>query len=66
MVYIGGIHHEQGHPRHDPEANVIFAVRMTCDVCGYMMLFDSEKFQAGDEKMLFIGPEALEAEIDGE
>jgi hypothetical protein len=64
MVYVGGIHHEPGHPRHDPEANAVFAVRLTCDVCGYMLLFDSEKFYSGDEKIMFLGPQELEDQLE--
>lgn len=67
IISIGGFQHDKTDPRHDPEANVIFAVRLTCDVCGYMLLFDSEKFSPKGERTLFRGSEELEAELeDGE
>jgi hypothetical protein len=55
IISVGGFHHEKDDPRYDPEANVIFAVKLTCDVCGHMMLFDSEKFSPGDERSLIKG-----------
>ena len=29
----------------DPEANVLFVIALTCEVCGNMTFFDSEKFR---------------------
>lgn len=42
LIPIGGLYQDTADPRHDPDANVVFAVRLTCDVCGYMLLFDSK------------------------
>jgi hypothetical protein len=64
LVPIGGIHREKDDPRHDPEANVLFAVVLTCNLCGYMLLFDSEKFTPGDEKTMIFGPPEREDEIE--
>jgi hypothetical protein len=52
MLYIGGFLFEKDDPRRDPDANVVYAVDFTCQVCGYIMLFDSEKFHRGDAKIL--------------
>jgi hypothetical protein len=66
LIPIGGLYQDKADPRHDPDADVIFAVRLTCDVCGYMLLFDSEKFQPSNETTLFVGSEELEAEWEAE
>jgi hypothetical protein len=65
VLNIGGFdHYEKDDPRHDPEANVLFMVPVVCHLCGYMMLFDSEKHRGPDEPTLFRGTEELEDEID--
>jgi hypothetical protein len=64
IVNYGGFHHEEGDPRRDPEANIYYAAKVECDVCGYMMLFNSERFHHGDEPTLFMGTREREAEID--
>jgi hypothetical protein len=64
IVSFGGWHHEKPDPRHDPEANVWFAVRVECDMCGHMMFFNSERYTTGDEPVLFQGSREREAEID--
>jgi hypothetical protein len=66
MLDIGGFHHEGDDPRHDPEANVLFMVRVTCGLCGHTLLFDSEQFHHGNEPILFQGPEALEDELEAD
>jgi hypothetical protein len=66
LIPIGGLHQDKADPRHDPDASVIFAVRLTCDVCGYMLLFDSEMFHPSSERTLFVGSEELEAEWEAE
>lgn len=63
-VSTGGFHYGKGDPRNDPDANVIFAVQLTCDVCGYLMLFDSEKFYTGNDRIFINGPLELEDEIE--
>jgi hypothetical protein len=64
LVSFGGFPHEKTDPRHDPEANVWFAAKVECQVCGYMMFFNSERFHHGDEPVLFQGTREYEAEID--
>ena len=49
---------------YDPEANVLFMIRVVCRLCGYTMLFDSEQHHHGDEQTLFQGPPELEDELD--
>jgi hypothetical protein len=66
LLDVGGFHHEKDDPRHDPEANVMFMVRVYCQLCGYVLLFDSEQFRGGDEPVLFMGPPELEEESDPE
>jgi hypothetical protein len=43
----GGLHAWEG-PGGDPT----FAVRVECATCGYLMLFNSEKYRAAGEKIL--------------
>jgi hypothetical protein len=58
IVAIGGFsHHEPSDPRHDPDSNVNFAAKVECDVCGYMLLFNVERFHTGDEPIIYTGPE---------
>ena len=64
ILNYGGFHHEQPDPRHDPEANIYYAAKVECSLCGYMMLFNSERFHHGDEPVLFMGTREYEAEID--
>ena len=52
IISVGGFHHPEPDPRHDPEANVVFAVAMRCEVCGHLAYFDAEKFRSGDEPTL--------------
>jgi len=53
---IGGFPHEKDDPRWDSEANVRFMVEVRCNMCGYSMLFDSEKFHSGDEPTITTVP----------
>jgi ribosomal protein S27AE len=64
IVTIGGLLHEEGDPRRDPEAELLFLIRLSCQLCGYTMLFDAEHHRRGDEPTMFLGPEELEDEID--
>jgi hypothetical protein len=64
LVSYGGLPLEPDDPLHDPEANVWFAAKVECKVCGHMMLFNSAAFHHGDEPVLFHGSRELEAEID--
>lgn len=64
LVHFGGLPHDKTDPKHDPEANVWFAVKVECDVCGNMQFFNSDRFHGGDEPVLFIGSRELEAETD--
>jgi|HubBroStandDraft_4_1064222.scaffolds.fasta_scaffold611798_1 hypothetical protein len=39
-------------PRREPSTNIVFMVRVACDVCGHTLLFDSESFFGGDAPTL--------------
>jgi hypothetical protein len=64
IVSFGGVHHEKPDPRHDPEANIWYAVKVECDLCGHMMFFNSERYHTGNEQVLFLGSRELEAQVD--
>lgn len=36
----------------EPGGDLIFAVRVECVACGYLMLFNSEKYRSAGEKIL--------------
>jgi hypothetical protein len=39
----------------EPGTDLIFAVRVECDTCGHVMLFNSQRYRIGDEKILMLG-----------
>jgi hypothetical protein len=49
------VHHEEGHPRHDPESNILFMLMTVCDLCGNTQFFDTERLVPGTEKVLIVG-----------
>lgn len=55
LVTFGGFDHEAGHPRHDPESNVLFMAMTTCELCGNTQFFNIEKLVPGSEKSLVVG-----------
>lgn len=38
--------------RKDSASDLIFAVRVECTTCGYLMLFDAQGFRTADEKII--------------
>jgi hypothetical protein len=51
----------------DPEANVEYLVRIECQRCGYVLMFDAEKFRTGDEPITVTGvTDEQEADIERE
>jgi hypothetical protein len=36
----------------DPDRNVLFLIQVQCDLCGYVMLFNSEKLSAPPDRVL--------------
>src|SRR5919198_4882427 len=66
LLSIGGFHHERADPRWDPEANVRFMIEVRCEVCGHVMLFDSEKFHGPNEPVLVTGPPEVEEQLESE
>jgi hypothetical protein len=62
---IGGFHREKSDPKHDPEANVLFLVHVECDMCGHVLLFNSERLEPSSSKSLVQGlTEEQEAALD--
>jgi len=55
LVNFGGFPLEKNDRRHDPDANVWYAAKVECDLCGHMLLFNVEKFHSGDDKILYLG-----------
>ena len=66
LLSVGGVHHEPDDPRRDPEANVIFALKVQCEACGHVLLFDSERHRGGDDKIFFKGSLEDEAKFETE
>ncbi len=50
VLHVGG-HRERGDPR-DSSENILFMAIVECQLCGHVLLFDSEKFHGGDERIL--------------
>jgi len=42
-------------PEADRDGDITFAVRVECTTCGHLMLFNSERYRTGDEKIMVIG-----------
>ena len=52
-LHVGGVKSQIEDPvMGDPDTNILFMVRVACEVCGYTMLFDSEKHHGPDEPVL--------------
>jgi hypothetical protein len=39
----------------EPGTDLTFAVRVECDTCGHVMLFNAQRYRTGDEKILMLG-----------
>jgi hypothetical protein len=39
----------------DPDRQVKFAVQIECSMCGYIMLFNAERYRTGDEQIMLVG-----------
>jgi hypothetical protein len=55
LVNFGGFPHDKLDSRHDPDANVWYAAKVECEICGHMLFFNVEKFHSGDDKILYMG-----------
>ena len=44
----------------DRDGDLTFSVRIECNACGYLMLFNAQRFRTADEKILL--PEGTEQE----
>lgn len=45
-MYVGGTADTR-----DATTNMVFLLRVFCDVCGHVLLFDVERFVKGDERI---------------
>jgi DNA-directed RNA polymerase subunit M/transcription elongation factor TFIIS len=43
-------------PGEDYAGDMTFAVRIECATCGHLMLFNSQRYRTGDEKILELHP----------
>jgi hypothetical protein len=58
LLNIGGLKSVIDDPvEGDPDTNMLFMVRAVCQLCGYTMLFDSEKHHGPDEPVLELSPD---------
>jgi hypothetical protein len=39
-------------PEGDSDGDLTFAVRIECTTCGYLMLFNAQRFRSADEKII--------------
>lgn len=46
--------------REDGDGGLTFSVRIECNACGYLMLFNAQRFRTADEKIIL--PERTELE----
>jgi hypothetical protein len=58
LLQIGGLKSVIQDPvKGDPGTNVLYMVRVACELCGYAMLFDSEKHHGPDEPAVELHPD---------
>jgi uncharacterized Zn finger protein len=55
VEFINGIPHDRDHPNWDPDANVLFLVHVECNMCGHVLLFNSERLEPSSTKSLVVG-----------
>jgi ribosomal protein S27AE len=65
ILSVGGLAWEDPATR-DRDANISFAVRIRCGLCGYIMLFDAEKFHSGEEPTMTLLSYDEEDELEGD
>ena len=56
---VGGARHPPRDKRHDPDATTLFMVTVECNLCGHVMLFNSNRFRRGDEPIFLSDPPEL-------
>ena len=39
----------------DPDRFLTFAVQIECATCGYLMLFNAERYRTGNEPIILVG-----------
>jgi hypothetical protein len=52
IVSVGGVAWSDRPGAHDSETNINYLLRIECSLCGYNMMFNSERFIAGDTPAL--------------
>ena|SRR5215471_4969090 len=57
LLFDGGFFRRiDGHPpARDCDADLSFAIRIECTACGYLMLFNAQRFRTADEKIIVPG-----------
>jgi DNA-directed RNA polymerase subunit M/transcription elongation factor TFIIS len=50
-------------PEDNRHGDMTFAVRVECSTCGHLMLFNSERYRCGDEKIMVRGLAEQEAQV---
>jgi hypothetical protein len=50
-------------PGDNRQGDMTFAVRIECTTCGHLMLFNSERYRRGDEKILVRGQAEEETQV---
>jgi Zn ribbon nucleic-acid-binding protein len=50
----------------NPDGDLTFAVRVECTTCGHLMLFNSERYRTGDEKIMVRGRAEEESQLGGD
>ena len=52
-------------PARDCDADLSFAIRIECTACGYLMLFNAQRFRTADEKIIVAGETDEEGQSSG-
>ena len=50
-------------PGDNRDGDMTFAVRVECTTCGHLMLFNSERYRTGDEKIMVRGRAGEESQV---
>jgi Zn ribbon nucleic-acid-binding protein len=50
-------------PGDNRDGDLTFAVRVECTTCGHLMLFNSERYRTGDEKIMVRGRAEEESQV---
>lgn len=56
-LHVGDVARHRTDPEREPDAGLYFLVVVVCSLCGYTMLFDSDKFHTSKEITMYRGDE---------